>query len=262
MSSSKIQGELWSAAASDWAELQEPMHTPLFEAMLRAAQVGENTRLLDAGCGAGTASMLAAKKGAQISGVDAATALINIAVSHTPSGDFRVGDLEELPFDDNTFDVVFAANAVQYAANRVNAMQELKRVCRSGGVVAFSVWGQPEKVDYRFIFKAVVDTLPEPPVDDGPFGLSHPDRLRSLFDSVGMKVITHDEVNCPIIFPDINTFWRATRSGGPVISAIRKVGEEKVKQSVLSPVSHMITGDGGVKLERNHFQYLIAQVED
>jgi hypothetical protein len=53
MGSSTTQGELWSAAARDWTELQEPLHTPVWEAMLDAAKVGHGTRLFDAGCGGG-----------------------------------------------------------------------------------------------------------------------------------------------------------------------------------------------------------------
>ena len=47
MGTAKTQGDLWSVAASDWALFQEPMHDPLFEAMLNVANVGKFTNLLD-----------------------------------------------------------------------------------------------------------------------------------------------------------------------------------------------------------------------
>src|SRR5947208_11011986 len=104
MGSATVQGPLWGRAAHDWAELQEPMALPLWEAMLDAAAVGPGTRLLDAGCGAGGASVLAAGWGAQVNGLDAAPALVAIARERVPDGDFRVGDLEALPYADDTFD--------------------------------------------------------------------------------------------------------------------------------------------------------------
>lgn len=262
MGSAAIQGELWSAGAADWAELQEPMCTPLFEAMLKATSVGAGTRMLDAGCGAGTASLLAAERGAQVAGLDAAPALVAVAAARVPGADFRVGELEELPYADDSFDVVIAANAVQYTSDRAATMRELSRVCRPVGRVALAVWALPDKVDFKVIFKAVVEMLPEPPPGDGPFGLSSPEKVHDLFSRAGMTVVDHGEVNCPFHYPNEESFWRATRSGGPIIGAMRKVGEEKVRQSVLRAVQPMTTSEGAIHLRQNYFQYFVASVND
>jgi cyclopropane fatty-acyl-phospholipid synthase-like methyltransferase len=61
--SAAVQGRLWGRAAHDWSELQEPTVVPLWEAMLDAAMVGPGTHVLDAGCGAGGASVLAMRRG-------------------------------------------------------------------------------------------------------------------------------------------------------------------------------------------------------
>ena len=58
MGTTAIQGELWGKAPQDWATIQEPMHKPLWEAMLDGALVGSGTRFLDTGCGSGGASVL------------------------------------------------------------------------------------------------------------------------------------------------------------------------------------------------------------
>src|SRR5947209_19847171 len=108
MGSATLQGHLWGGAADDWAELQEPIAVPLWEAMLDAGSVGPGTFLLDAGCGAGGASLLAASRGAFVNGIDAAAALVAIARQRVPDGDFQIGDLEVLPYADSTFDAVIA----------------------------------------------------------------------------------------------------------------------------------------------------------
>ena len=100
MGSAQTQGELWGAEARDWANLQEPTGKPLWVAMLEAAGVAQGTRFLDAGCVAGGASVFAAQRGAQVSGTDASGALIALASERVPEGDFRVGDLEALPYED------------------------------------------------------------------------------------------------------------------------------------------------------------------
>ena len=189
MGTSKIQGELWGIAPQGWAEIQEPMHRPLWEAMLNAAKVGQGTRFLDAGCGGGGASVLAAERGAQVSGLDAAEGLLTFARVRVPDGDFRVGDIESLPFDDDAFEAVFAANSVQYTADRVATLREFGRVCASEGRIVAGLFGPPEKVTFATIFKAQRDAMPEPPPGGGPFELSAPGKLEGLFAEAGLKVL-------------------------------------------------------------------------
>ena len=100
MGSARVQGELWGRAPEDWAGMQEAQHAPLFEAMLDAAGVGDGVRFFDAGCGGGGASVLADGRGAAVSGLDASAPLIDVARDRVSGGDFRVGDLEALPFAD------------------------------------------------------------------------------------------------------------------------------------------------------------------
>jgi ubiquinone/menaquinone biosynthesis C-methylase UbiE len=52
------------------------------------------------------AAQIAAERGAVVTGIDASSMLLEIARSRVPNGDFRVGDLEALPYSDGAFDVV------------------------------------------------------------------------------------------------------------------------------------------------------------
>ena len=76
MASATIQGQLWGAHARDWAALGEQLCLPLLGAALDAAHVTAGTRLLDAGCGAGLLTLLAHLRGAQVTALDAAPALL------------------------------------------------------------------------------------------------------------------------------------------------------------------------------------------
>jgi ubiquinone/menaquinone biosynthesis C-methylase UbiE len=113
MGSADVQGALWGAAAQDWAEVQEPTGAPIYEAAFDALGVGNGTRLLDVGCGSGYALLLAAKRGASVSGFDASAELLDVARARLAEADFRQGDLEALPYQDDTFDAVTAFNSVQ-----------------------------------------------------------------------------------------------------------------------------------------------------
>lgn len=258
MGSSGVQGELWGRAAGDWASLQEVQHGPFFGAMLDAAGVEEGVRFLDAGCGGGGASVLAAERGAVVTGLDAAAPLIEIASDSVPGGDFRVGDLESLPFEDGAFDAVVASNSIQYAENRIAALQELARVATSKARIAVGLFGAPENVDFRVIFAAIRDTMPEPPSGDGPFGLSGPGVLQGLVEDAGLNVTGSGEVNVPFVYPDTEVFWQAMLSGGPMQASADIVGEDELRMAVFGAIEPHITNSGTVRLERNIFQYVTA----
>jgi hypothetical protein len=138
----EVNGRLWGVRARDWTNNQEGTVRPVYEAVPERTRVASGTRYLDVGCGAGMAAQVAAMRGAQVSGIDAAEALLAIAPQCTPEGDFPHGDLEELPFDDRSFDVVAVFNSFQYAGNPVVALREARRVNRPGGVVVIGP-GQP-----------------------------------------------------------------------------------------------------------------------
>jgi SAM-dependent methyltransferase len=257
MGTAEIQGELWGAAARDWAELQDPMSRPLWEAMLEAARVGAGTRFLDAGCGAGGACALAAARGAQVSGFDASEPLLAIARERVPGGDFRRGDLESLPYADGAFDAVHAANSVQYTAEPVAAVRELRRVCAANGRVVVAFWSVPEECEMRVIFQAVRDTMPAPPPGEGPFALSQPGRLEGLLEQAGLRVLGSGVAECRFSYPDPATFWRATRSAGVIQGVMRQVGEERLRAAVLKAAEAFQQPGGEVRLE-NRFRFVTA----
>jgi SAM-dependent methyltransferase len=120
-------GPLFDARAEDWAQTWEGPHgwgQPVYTHVLKSAQVGPGSRLLDCGCGAGRFPRLAADRGASVAGLDAASRLIEIARRRVPDGDFRVGDLESLPWPDGQFDLVTGLSAFQFADDKVRALTE------------------------------------------------------------------------------------------------------------------------------------------
>jgi SAM-dependent methyltransferase len=258
MGTAEIEGELWSKMPQDWSTIQEPMHIPLWEAMLEVALVGSGTRFLDVGCGGGGSSVLAAERGAQVSGLDAAEGLIAISRERVPNGDFRVGDIESLPFGDEVFDAVFAANSVQYTEDRIKALRELGRVCTLKGRIVAGLFGPPEKVAFGVIIKTVRDAMPEPPPGGGPFELSVPGKLEGLFEAAGLNVLESGEVDCPFNYPDFETFWRALVSAGPFQSTLRVVSEEKLRLALRDAVEAFRLGNGELLIQPNAFKYVVA----
>ncbi len=256
MGSAAVQGPLWNRAARDWAELQEPMAWPLWEVMLDAAAVGPGTRLLDAGCGAGGASRLAASRGAHVNGLDAAEALLAIARTQVPDGDFRLGDVDALPYADETFDAIIAADVLPYVADPLAALRELRRVCTLGGRVVLALWGRPEECAQQNIVAAVRALLPRP-LDVEPWRLSTPAVLDALVAQAGLAVQGGGTVDCPAEYLDEEVFWQAQASAGPMQAALRLVRVEVLKATVLATVAPYRTSMGGIRLQ-HRFRYLTA----
>ena len=139
--SAAMQGDLWSARARDYAELQEIQFRPLYESVLQRPEVATAGASLDVGCGPGLAAQVFAQKITNVSGIDASAAFIAIASQRLPGRDFRVGEMETLPHADASFDVVTGFNAFQYAASPRNALAEARRVLRPGGTIVIATWG-------------------------------------------------------------------------------------------------------------------------
>jgi ubiquinone/menaquinone biosynthesis C-methylase UbiE len=181
MGTAAMQAALWGARACDWAEVQEGVVLPLYEAVLNKTGIGAGTAVLDIGCGAGMFCELAARRGARVTGIDATAALIAIARERIPHGDFRVGEMEALPYAHSAFDVVTGFNSFQYAASPVNALREAGRVARTGAPVVIAVWGTPEDTEAAASLAALGSLMPPPPPGaPGPFALSQDGALEVL----------------------------------------------------------------------------------
>jgi ubiquinone/menaquinone biosynthesis C-methylase UbiE len=258
MGSANIQGALWGAAARDWAELQEPAATPLYEAALDALAVTGGTRLLDAGCGAGLAMQLAAKRGATVTGIDASAGLLDVARSRLPDAGLRQGDIEQLPYPDDCFDAVTAFNSVQYAADPVRALCQIKRVARPGAPVAVATWGDPQRCDNRVLIAALGTLLPPPPPGTGgPFALAAPGALEALVESAMLTARRALDVSTPFEYPDLATAVRAGLSAGPARAAINHAGLDRVLDAASAGLKQFLRPDGSVRLE-NVFRVVIA----
>jgi SAM-dependent methyltransferase len=259
MGSAHIQGPLWGAAADDWAEHQEPTQAALYEATFDAIGLTNGTRLLDVGCGTGYALQLAAKRGADVAGFDASAGLLEVARRRLPDSDIRQGDVEQLPYGDDTFDAVTAFNSVQYASDPTTALRAIRRVARPGAPVAISTWGDPARCETSAVLGAMRSVMPPPPPGaGGPFALSAPGALEALAEAAGLTAETALDVPTPFVYVDATSALRATLASGPARIAIDHAGVDGVRDAVSAALAPFTAPDGQVRFD-NVFRVVVAR---
>jgi 2-polyprenyl-3-methyl-5-hydroxy-6-metoxy-1,4-benzoquinol methylase len=124
------------------------------------------TRVLDVACGSGNLSFPAARAGAQVTGVDIATNLLEIARARAQAEGLKIafdeGDAEALPYADNSFDVVVSMFGAMFAPRPEVVAAELARVCRPGGRLAMANWTPTGFVGK--MFKTTAAHVQPPPI--------------------------------------------------------------------------------------------------
>jgi len=259
--SGDANGRIWGARATDWADIQEPQCAPAYHAVFDKAVVGSETRLLDAGCGAGMALRRAADLGAHVAGMDASAALLAVARDRLPGVRLEQGDLEMLPFDDGAFDVVTGFNAFQYAADPVIALQEARRVTRPGGRVFVMTWGEPAGMEAAALVAALKPLLPPPPPGaGGPFALSEPGRLEDLAREAGLTPLEVFDVDAPWGYPDLATAQRGLGSSGVAVKAAETSGQDALDAAHEAALAPFRQPDGSYRIGAT-FRVLMAGVD-
>ena len=134
------------------------------EAFITRLALKPGVRLLDVACGSGNLTIPAARAGADVTGVDIATNLLEQARARAEAESLTIqfdeGDAEKLPYADATFEVVVSMYGAMFAPRPELVAAELVRVCRSGGRIAMANW-TPEGFIGQ-MFKVTGTHLPPP----------------------------------------------------------------------------------------------------
>jgi SAM-dependent methyltransferase len=248
-----VEGPEWSARAEGWAQQWGRFAAPAREALADATGIGPGMRVLDIGCGTGELCALAAERGAEPAGIDAAEGMIEIARRRLPGADLRVGPMEDVPWEDDRFDVATAVNALQFAADFVDALAEAARVVRPGGAVAVSNWGRMEDRELFVVMRAL---------RDGPSAagsdISEPGGLEAFARRAGLEPAQAGEVEVPYEVPDQEALEQAFLNDA-AFGALQRLGEAETRRLIVETAAPFRRRDGSYRFE-NRFRYLIARV--
>lgn len=260
MGSSGIQGKLWGERARDWADFGESTASDLFNSILQKIKRVNGSKLLDVGCGAGMFCQIASGHGFKVSGFDASESLIAIARERMPRAEFQSGEMEELPYADQSFDVVTGINSFQFAGDIENALREAKRVTKKDGQVIIAVWGKPEDCEATLIFSALGPFMPKPPNEQGSVRkpLYTEGVLEDLTKQAGLNPGAAEEIMCIWDFENEETALRGILSAGLTALAIENFGEQKISETVSDALKQFIQKSGRVTV-KNTFLCLTSK---
>jgi SAM-dependent methyltransferase len=249
----QLAGQAWSERALDCAYLFEPFARPTYQAVFAQFGIQDGANLLDMACGSGYAAMMAAERGASVAGIDASAGLIEIARARVPTGDFRVGDMSDLPFASASVDFVTSFDAIFPGWEQ--ALAEAVRVLRPGGLFGFTGWGSPRRREHLAYFMALVDISPPEHIQESMVGMAagRPGVAEKLLTDAGLELLERDTVDCVSEWPDVPTAVRALTAVGASWPAIQQVGPPKFDEIMTNAMSAVMNDQVGIRLTSELF---------
>lgn len=251
------------------------MLVPLYEAVYERLEVGAGTRLLGLGCGSGLALLLAAKRGALVTGTETDRARIALArerlLPESGGGGGGGGGVRLLEGGGGAggagvvgagpYNLVTAFTPIGCAAGDSDGLAaELERavaLAERGSPVVVTGWGPPERCATSSVLRVAArlsETLRAP----GRWRPSLRDDLEDVAARAGLKPDGSGRVACPFGYADVGSAVRGLLSTGLFDGAVRATELGQVEKEVAEALHPHVRGDGTVWMP-NVFRYLIAR---
>jgi SAM-dependent methyltransferase len=193
-----VDSELKARHRAMWGSGDYPLMVDMFllpvgERLVDACGIGPGMRVLDVAAGTGNASLPAARRGATVTASDLTPRLLEIGRDRAEAENLELewieADAEQLPFADESFDVVMSAIGVMFAPHHQKAADELVRVCRTGGTIGLLSW-TPEGMLGALFRTMKPFAAPPPPGAQAPPLWGGEDHLRGLLgDRVELRSV-------------------------------------------------------------------------
>lgn len=203
----------------------------LAEAMCEAASIRPGQRALDVGCGSGAlVAALAERLGAEnVAGIDPSEPFVEAAREKVPGARIVVGPAESLPFEDDEFDATLSQLVVNFLADPDQALREMSRVTRPGGVVAGCVWDYGgEMILLRAFWDAAKALDPGAADEATTMRFATPDELEGLWRRAGLAEVEVTPLVVEASYDDFEDLWAPLPTGvGPAGAHVAALGPEQ-----------------------------------
>lgn len=209
---------------------------PVSARLTKLVKLQVSDSVLDVGCGYGNTAITARLMGARVTGIDITPKLLALAkeeekISGISGIDWKEGDAEDLPFEDESFDTVLSTFGHIFAANQELAGKEMVRVLKTGGRIGLASW--PRELAVGKLSEVVSKYNPILPSDTfSPYNWGIPDKVKQLLPGITEIYFERGTLKIPIL--SSNHYWFDTITKGgfmiQVIEALKKEnGEGKIE---------------------------------
>jgi SAM-dependent methyltransferase len=227
--------KMW--ASGDYPSMVDTFLLPLGPRLVEACDIGPDTRVLDVAAGTGNASIPAAQRGARVTASDLTPELFEAGRRRAEAEGVELewveADAENLPFEDESFDVVMSSIGVMFAPHHQQAADELVRVIRPGGTVGVLSW-TPEGFIGQ-LFATMKPYAPPPPPGASPAPLwGRADHVRGLFGDRVTDLVARQQSLRVDRFgtgAEFRDFFKANY--GPTIAVFRFIADDRAKVDAL-----------------------------
>jgi ubiquinone/menaquinone biosynthesis C-methylase UbiE len=252
--------------AGDFGVIAKGIEAPA-AAFIERLSIQPGTTVLDVACGNGNLAILAAKKGAHVTGIDIADNLIesakNRAAAEGVDVKFEQGDAEAMPYADNSFDLVVTMFGAMFAPRPEVAASELVRVCRPGGRIAMANWtptgfaGQMFKLGGKYV--------PPPPMPP-PVLWGVPEEVKARFgDSVSDLRMTPQLADMRFDRSPAETVELFKEYFGPTVMAFKALDPSRHQELTDDLLSHWhennIASDGKTHVKSEYLEVVAVKAD-
>lgn len=246
--------------SGDWDKVATFIHEAGPRLLDDIGAVGPGVRLLDVATGNGrSVAIPAAQRGARVTGCDLAEQWLTAGRAHAAAAgvevEWVVGDADDLPFPDDSFDVVTSTFGHMFAPDHAAAARELVRVCRPGGTIGLCCWA-PDGPSDKF-FAPVAERMPPPPADVQPPVLWGTEaHVSALLEPLGVTLRLRREV-LTLRFDSAEAWMGLYEANfGPIMAAKAALGDgwPEARAEVIELATATSLADDGTMI--HEYEYL------
>lgn len=225
------------ALAATYQEFFAPVTAIAIAPLLDAVGLRPGAHLLEVASGPGKLAAAAARRGAQVIGVDLSPRMVELARRLHPGIDFREAEVEHLPFADRTFDAVVCSFGLGHFPQPEAAVAECVRTIKPGGRIALSWWDDPARQRIQGLFRETIAELaitlpPDLPQAHDSYRFSDTEEFLRLLGGAGLADIAVAEHATSYWVPDVETLWRGGLGSCVLTGAAIRHQEEATQKRI------------------------------
>lgn len=234
--------EAYEVSMGQWSRQLAPL-------FVEFAGVVDGEMILDVGCGTGalSATLVRVTKASKIIGIDPSAGFIEYARNQVTDArvTFELGDAQALRYADGIFDLCMALLIVNFVPDPQKAAKEMRRVTKSGGVIATTMWdgSGANRLNACFWDAAeAIDPAVKRPIEK-PGSYSSAARLLELWNGAGLLEVNVADLTMPCQFASFDELWQRYTGGsgsGPSSAYVasltgerREALRQRLRQDVL-----------------------------